>query len=286
MAEGIIFSDESGIDSTNQYGCICTVFSTRQNMVELHDELKGITTSEVSFKKIKGTSTLETAKAFLNIALKYITTKKIRVYTIVWDKQDKRHDVRGRCDNENLIRMYYKVLKEVTKDYSNIDEWAFYPDEYTAIDWQKDIVRFVENTKLKEHPNMFKEDNNFNFPNFYRTIEKDSKLMYNIQLADLFAGIVRYSREYSNEYLALKNENQISLFDKEINISSNLRPKLKLLQHFKNECSKFQLGINFSKANYFQTFNKKNNIWIWHYKPQSEHDKAPTKSSFKSRRTL
>lgn len=284
MNEGIIFSDESGIDSSNRYGCICTLFSTRENMVALHHQLKNITTSEVSFKKIKGESALNNAKAFLDVGIKYIAEKKIKVYTIVWDKQDRRHVVQNRCDNENLIRMYYKVLKEVTKDLTSIDKWAFYPDEFTAIDWKKDIVRFVENTKINNEPNLFKKDRNFNFPNFYRTLEKDSKLMYNIQLADLFAGIIRNSREKSTEFIALNNENQLSLFSDKIKITSNLKPKLKLMQHFKSKCSNYELGINFSKSQYFQTFNKKNNIWIWHYTPKSEYDKAPTKSSSKSRK--
>lgn len=229
-------------------------------MVQLHHQLKQIKTSEVSFKKIKGGLTLKNAKAFLDIGLKQIAEKKLKVYVLVWDKQDIRHNIRNRSDNENLIRMYYKILKELTKDNRNIDKWAFYPDDYTAIDWQKDVVSFVENTKFRENLKIFKEDRNFNFPNFYRTVEKDSRLMYNIQLADLFAGIIRNSREKSAEFIALNNENQLSFFSETIEITNNLRPKLKLLQHFKNECSKYKFGINFSKTNYFQKFNKKKHL--------------------------
>ena len=127
---------------------------------------------------------------------------------------------------------------------------------------------------------MFKSVSNFRFPNYQNASEKDSALMFNIQLADLFAGIVRNSREKKIEYdTFLKSQKkQISFFEEKLpSVSSNLKPKLELMQFFKNECSKRKLGVSFSKNYYFETFNKKENIFIWHYSPISDFDKAPTK---------
>lgn len=52
--------------------------------------------------------------------------------------------------------------------------------------------------------------------------------------------------------------------------------KFELMKEFKLLASNSKLGINLSKNKYFTTFNKKNNIVFWHYKPTHVLDKAPT----------
>ncbi|TXD48039.1 DUF3800 domain-containing protein [Polaribacter sp. IC073] len=284
MDRGVIFSDESGQDNDNRYGAICTVSGYRKNLISLHQCLETIMTdyskSEIKFKDVKGGLKLKIAKEFVVQGLNEIDSKNIKIHVLVWDKQDARHNIQNRCDIQNLKRMYYKILKEVKKDWSYINDWSFYPDEFTAINWQDDIVKYVEKTKLFNNSELFDAVSQFKFPNYQKAVEKDSKLMYNIQLTDLFAGIVRGSRLNSKEYIQyLENQkNQISLFkENSISISSNLKPKLELMHYFKEESSKRKLGVGFKENNYFETFNKKNNIFIWHYKAKSEYDKAPIK---------
>lgn len=284
MEDGVIFSDESGHDSDNTYGAICTVSGHRKNLIELHKTLEKIIVSfnknEIKFKEVKGGLKLNIAKQFVVEGLNQIQSKNIKVHILVWDKHDKRHTVQNRCDIENLKRMYYHILRQVKIDWKYINNWAFYPDELTSINWKDDIVKYIENTKLYNESDLFKSVFNFRFPNYQKAIEKNSEVMLNIQLADLFAGIVRNSREKKKEYGAFikSKQNQISLFDEELySISSNLKPKLELMQYFKDECSKRKLGVSFSKSNYFETYNKKENIFIWHYSPISDFDKAPTK---------
>lgn len=284
MEDGVIFSDESGHDNNNRFGAICTVSGNRKNLIELHKTLEKIIVSfnknEIKFKEVKGAIKLNIAKQFVVEGLNNIQSKKIKTHILVWDKQDNRHTVINRCDNENLKRMYYHILKQVKIDWRYINNWSFYPDELTSINWKDDIVKYIENTKLHNDSDLFKSVSNFRFPNYQKATEKDSVLMFNIQLADLFAGIVRNSREKKIEYETfLKNQkNQIPLFEQELSsISANLKPKLELMQYFKDECSKRKLGVSFSKNNYFETHNKRENIFIWHYSPISEYDKAPTK---------
>jgi len=204
MSEGVIFSDESGWDNENRYGVICTISGLRINLLELHKALeliiKKYNRNEIGFKKVKGETSLNLAKDFLEVGLNYINNKNIKVHVLVWDKQDDRHSVRNRCDVENLKRMYYKILKQVQNDWNYIDNWSFYPDEINLIDWENDIVKYIKNTKVHNNSELFKTVNKFNFPNYKKTKEKSSKAMYNIQLADLFAGIVRTSRNKSKEF--------------------------------------------------------------------------------------
>lgn len=177
--------------------------------------------------------------------------------------------------------MYYKIIKEVNKDWQYIEKWDFYPDEFTAIDWNNDIVKYLGNTKYYNETELFTEVSNYSFPTYQKTLEKDSKIMLNIQLADLFAGIIRNSRCNSSEFQQLMNNKkaQYSLFSAEkVKISKNLLPKLELMHYFKEMASGYSLGVGFSKSKYFETYNKKNNIFIWHYTPKSKYDKAPTKS--------
>lgn len=101
-----------------------------------------------------------------------------------------------------------------------------------------------------------------------------------IQLADLFAGIVRTSRICSREYesFAYKAPEQYALFEVEsLEISNNLKPKLQLMKHFKDVADKKSLGINFTANKYFTVYNKQKNIFILHYEPQGDYDKAPVK---------
>ena len=284
MIKGVIFSDESGHDNSNRYGAICTISGPRENLLILHRELETIVSShntkEIKFKKVNGKSKLEIAKKFVDKGLDQIKAQKIRAHVLVWDKQDKRHTIKNRCDNENLKRMYYHILRDVKKDWKYINDWAFYPDELSSVNWQNDIVNYIENTVLYNDLELFNSVSSFRFPNYQLTVEKDSQVMYNIQLADLLAGIVRNSRQNNKEYRSfLDSQKQVhGLFDEiKVTITPNLKPKLELMHYFKEQNANRNLGVGFSKNNYFETFNKKNNIFIWHYNPQSELDKAPIK---------
>lgn len=284
MKNGVIFSDESGQDNANRYAAICAVSGMRENLLKIHNDLKQVLdkhqVSELKFKGIKGGAKLKAGKEFLKVGLNYIADKKIKIHILIWDKHDDRHKISNRCDIENLKRMYYKVIKEVNKDWQYIENWDFYPDEFTAIDWNNDIVKYLGNTKHYKETELFKQVSKYSFPAYQKTLEKDSKIMLNIQLADLFAGIVRNSRTNSMEFQQLIHNKraQYSLFPVEkIKISTNLLPKLELMHYFKEEASSYSLGIGFSQSKYFDTYNKKSNIFIWHYRPQSQYDKAPTK---------
>lgn len=285
MERGVIFSDESGQDNTNIFGAICTISGRRKNLIKLHSELNKVLDSyersDFGFSKVKGRKNLNLAKELVDIGLKYIHSKKIWMHILVWDKKDSRHNVQGRDDNDNLSRMYYHILRQVHTDWKNIDDWSFHPDEFSAIDWNDVVIKFIRNTKFYNDPNLFEsEEPLVSFPEYLKVEEKDSKLMSIIQLSDLFAGIVRVSRDKSQEFETFSETipNQLKLFTFEpLPISNNLKPKLKLLKYFRKESSRIKLGVNFSKNKYFTTFNKNNNIFIWHYNPQGVYDKAPIK---------
>lgn len=285
----LIFSDESGWDNDNRYASLALVSGTFDNTNELNSQLKNILKKhdkeEIRFSKIKNNNSVNIAYSFLERGFEYLISSKIKVHILVWDKHDSRHDVIGRCDIENLKMMYYKVLLVLKRHWNVNTSWEFYPDEFTAINWSNDIVEFLRNTPLQkkiQHPQLFEAFEQVIFPK-YRIVQELVSTKYPIiQLADLYAGIIRTSRNYSEDffkwYTFKKTTEQPTLFKvDEPNISKSIIPKFELMYKFKNKADRFKMGVNLSDKKYFSKNHKKLNLFIWHYEPQREDDKAPTK---------
>lgn len=284
----LIFSDESGWDRDNRYGSLAKISGTHASTKELNECLKKVLLNhgrnEIKFKAVKGYDSKALAFEFYKIAFDFMIQSKIKIHVLVWDKQDARHKIVGRSDVENLKRMYYHNLR-VLKSHWNIDtEWSFYPDEFTDIDWKNDVVKYlIDQTLIKHDPlqkSFFDEFKEVRIK-YNNVLELQSDKYPIIQLADLFAGIIRTSRLESEKFYSWfnskKNENQISLFDSDnkIAISNNLLPKFELMYDFKLYADSKSMGLNLSTDKYFKTFNCKKNLHVWHYKPQGEYDKAP-----------
>jgi hypothetical protein len=284
-----IFSDESGWNKDTRFGSLAKISGNYECTKELNNELNNILISfnkkEIKFHGIKGNEQKNIAIEFYKVAFEYLRTNKIKVHILVWDKHDKRHDVKGRDDIENLKRMYFHNLK-VLKTHWNIETtWSFFPDEFNQINWEEDVIKYFKNLSLlKSNPNQLQ----------LYTYLSDIKIKYNnvkelqsiyypiIQLADLFAGAIRTSRNESENFfqwfLQVKNENQFKFFENDnVSVSSNMLPKYYAMKFFKEQSDKYSMGINLSRDRYFKTYNKKSNIFIWHYEPQSDFDKAPLK---------
>ena len=287
----LIFSDESGYNGNHRYGAIAIVSGSKSDTKSLNEELSLIlqkySKTELKFAKAKGhSSTLSVIKEFVSLGLQYCSIGKIKIHVIVWDKKDSRHQVQGCNDIENLKRMYYHILKKTKTDWHSIIDWEFYPDEFSGINWRNDIVKYIEHTNLdkQKHTNqsaLFELFSNFRFPMVHKQGELQSEKYPILQLADLFVGIVRLSYECGEKYnIWLSNELQRNTLFPDLlkcNSSKNEKSKFKILQHFKDTSSKYKLGVNFSKNQYFTTFSSKHGILIWLYKPQGEYDKAPRK---------
>lgn len=292
-----IFSDESGIVHPSRYATIALISGEDNYTKCLNKKLKCVLYNqqkdEIKLSKVSSEKHISIAKDFVKMGLAYIAKSKIKVDVICWDKEDSRHKgVRNRCDIQNLIRMYYHGLHSLIRGWgANITNWHFYPDEQSAIDWENDVLSYLRNKMFDFNDyhdlDIFDIDlDKFKLINMrFKSNELSSKQYPIIQLADLFAGIVRMSRENGYEFDQWRPKNQMSMFEpvstsNELSsISKNRIPKFKVLDCFKNEASRNKLGVNFSENKYFKTFNRKTNLFIWHYHPQGEYDKAPTKIS-------
>ncbi len=297
-----IYTDESGYIWNHRFWTIAALAWEKQNMLLLNNEIMEILRkniiSEIKFNDIKWHwSKMKSIKEIIDILIKYIASKRVLLATITWDNNDERHNISWRDDIENFKRMYYHLLKRIKTFYNFEDdvEWEFYPDEHTAIDWEKDIIFYLKNTNLKKKYKdnilLFPEFKDFIFPNIKNHKEIDSKNSWIIQLADLMAWLIRLSfHDIENNTNSLekffetkKHENALDLFslsknnDIILKISKNKKHKFEILYYFKEKCSRYKLGLNYSKNKYFCTFNQKVNLLVWKYIPKWEYDKAPTK---------
>lgn len=284
----LIFSDESGWDKDNRFGSLAKISGTYNSTKELNECLKKVLNdfnrNEIKFKAVKGHDSKKLAFEFFKIGFSFMQQSKIKIHVLVWDKQDSRHKIIGRSDVENLKRMYYHNLKVLKTHWALDTEWSFYPDEFSDIDWKNDVVKYlIDKSLIKKDPFQLSFFDEFHQVRIkYNNVKELQSDKYPIiQLADLFAGIIRTSRlesdKFYNWYILKKNENQSSLFGNQLSseISNNLLPKFELMYDFKCLADSKSMGLNLSSEKYFKTFNCKRNLHVWHYKPQGDYDKAP-----------
>jgi hypothetical protein len=281
-----IFSDESGYEGGNQFGCLAKIVGEKHNQKELNQELKKVLEKygieELKFKNVNNNRKVAASKEYIDLSLKYINQGLVGIHVIIWDKKDSRHSVYGRCDIANLCRMYYHNLRSINKQWIVDAQWEFYPDEFSAINWHTDVVKYLNDRPLKAicklEPDLFGFYTDLKI-NYSKVKELSSKNFPILQLADIYAGLCRTSRQEHINYKKwhLKQSSQQSLFQtlNTFDVSKSLQYKFLVKEHFKLKCDNFKLGVNISQNGYLQTFRASRKLSIWHYTPQGEFDKAP-----------
>lgn len=208
-----------------------------------------------------------------------------RVDVLVWDTHDLRHRVANRDDNKNYERMYFHLHRTLMLKRPLESEWHLRPDEKMGIDWgtlQKCLSgagsrkKFYGATLLSEE---------FSVAQFQvRSLDQVRSCDRPIcQLADLFAGMAAYSRTHVGKVSAwmLKESRQIPLLDDgpAQTLSNADRERLPVIAHLNHRCKAQKLGLSLRSSGYLQTPNPTGPLNIWHYKPQHQTDRAPTKDS-------
>ena len=280
-----IYSDESG---GRRFKFLSAISGLKSDLDDLSDHLKSILLSnDVKEIKFDGVRThlpkIKTAKKFFEVAVEFAVNGKIRVDIIIWDLQDSRHSVLGRDDKENLERMYYHLLKNITIRWK-IFSCNFYPDEHSEYDYQK-IIDYLNRTKYpREEPNILKlfREKRIKF-NFKEVVPQQSHNQPLIQLADLFAGFGCFSREKAVEFGKWKKQKEnrnLTLFPLEettFEEKKALINRFEILLFIKDLCERNGLKVSLNTNNYLKTYKGDLPINFWHYEPQGDYDKAPTK---------
>ncbi|MEO1785201.1 DUF3800 domain-containing protein [Thermodesulfobium sp. 4217-1] len=272
-----IYTDESASKS-QRFRSICAISGLSNNLEKLKEELKSKINlyglSELKFAEVRTHQPrVNCAKDFISVAVDYASRREIRIGVIIWDLHDSRHSIQGRDDRENLERMYFHLLRNIVERWKRFN-CRFYPDEHSKYNYKK-IVDYLSKTKYpREEPYILelfrKERRQFNFIDVK---EQKSEEQVLIQLADLFAGIACFSRENANNFKSYKKKKE----DETEDIGKTFKNRFELIELIKKECEECKIKISLNTCDFLKTFKPSQPINFWHYEPQGEYDKAPTR---------
>jgi len=289
------YSDESGI-FTHRFQSIAVV-SGKEDILEelgskLQEEIDNRQILEVKFSEIIGYNSpiAKAARQFIKIAVKdFASNRKIRIDILTWDTLDSRHAVPGRDDFANLGRMYYHLLTHMAKQWDQI-HWNFYPDNNPKVNW-KETAKYLNITSLYR-PNLQQpelvEVPKYEKLQFGRIQQVDSIREPLVQLADLFAGIARFSNEDGRQCVQWL-ESRVSRWQlkfKYLYPKNNIKDKdarkrvclYQLIGKLYNLCGQYKLYVSLSEKECLWTRICTYPINFWSYEPQGSYDKAPIKN--------
>ena len=281
----IAFSDDSS-HQDGRYNSLALVSLERSNSESVHKNLREILCdsgikSEFKWVKLKSAKYKFAAQKLIDFIFQY--NIKIRIDVLTWDYGDSRHkNIIGRDDSENLVRMYYHLASATFSKRWPIENsfWGWHPDIQSSVDWNvlQDCIR------NKKHPcirDLFIENPNFSRVELRNIKPSDSKNHPFIQVADLFAGMGAYSWGHFKRFSSWKeyNSGQIPLFyeKQKLSFSNSERVRFEIIDQFNMECKKLKMGIAFEHTMGFQSYNPREFINFWLYKPQHASEKAPKK---------
>jgi hypothetical protein len=284
------FGDESGTFD-RQYQSVSVVSGSSSVMLDLRGELKEALSrehvKEVKFQKV-GTHAplLNAAHAFLLLAVTFAAVRSIRVDTVVWDTHDSRHAVQRRDDVANLERMYYRVVVCAARQWG-AEGWSLRPDAGSQVNWaeMREVLRKTRMSRKSDAIPLW-DDMGGGLKIVVESIEPtDSESEALVQLADLMAGLARFSCEERNACVGWlanwgrRREGQMGLdWDAGVDEETAARKnRFRLVGALHAACGKKKLGVSLSARQCLWTPRATNPINFWHYAPQGANDRAPTR---------
>jgi hypothetical protein len=210
----------------------------------------------------------------------------LRADVLTWDIEDARHRLSGRDDVANLHRMYHHLMNNVLRRYPSGCTWKLYPDEQDSIDWDR-VHEFLDGAGMRSRfqKNVVALTYRMRFEKDFRVVQivpSKSEVEPLIQVADLLAGMAAFSRTHIATYRKWKDREsgQGNFFEaEEPTFSGGEREKCAVLSDFRYRCHKCALPVNLNSTNGLQTRDPRIALNFWHYEPQREGDKAPTRAT-------
>jgi hypothetical protein len=284
--EYAVFSDESYI-SAERFRSIGAVSFPRVFISEIKENIKEILKSsgvnEFKWKKLKDSKYRFCAEKLIHYLFEGIFPKELRVDVIVWDTRNSRHNIRGRDDIANFERMFFHLMKSVMTRREKESDWYVYPDERMEIDWEiiQDCLESVGKWREYFDNPLLGDAFSVQFFNIRELRHINSKKTPCCQIADLFAGMAVFSKNYYEKFCewCKKVEQQHCLFDssEDVQFSKMEEERLYILKLFVDRCKKRRLGVSIKTNRCLNTPNPDNPINFWHYIPQHSLDKAPVR---------
>lgn len=292
----LAFCDASGVFAEH-YQSIGVISGTTEVICKLRNGLweilNNLGMSEIKFSDINKLDSREfkAARHFFTESINnYVRFHNVRADVLTWYTADSRHSIPRRDDIENLGRMYYHLLRNIAQKW-NVTSWSIYIDKNEQVDF--DVLGECLNSKIDQI-------DSGQFPEIIESLEQLKELevvkeiseveSYKeplVQLADLFAGLARFSNEKGAEcceWLAIYGKpDQAPLIDFN-SIESNLGEYSRseecrycLIGEIYELCKKYKLYVSLKEGKQLQTKNPSSPMNFWTYKAQGDYDRAPIK---------
>jgi hypothetical protein len=285
----LAFTDEHNHDSgSSRFGSIALITMKKESYEIISKKISkviseaGVDRTEFKWTKTKHINHKKAAINLIDLAIEFALNGQIRIDAILWDYQDSRHNVDDRDNIKNFHIMYNKLLTNTMhKFWPDESIWIFYPDETTCVDWEK-VQSFTNYKSIKRTEESLFELSKALKSYHVRQIKPVSSKKSPVSLlADLFAGLIPYSRYCYDKYEAIKIEKEGgTLFEtSKVEITVSDRSRYEIILQLLRHKAKRKLGISFKSSKGFRSLNPSKEFLInfWWYEPQHEKDKAPIK---------
>jgi hypothetical protein len=281
----IAYSDESYI-TAHRYRSISTMSFAESASSSVHATLEQVYRSsdvrEFKWKKLESAKYRHCALKMIDALMRNLATWNVRIDTIIWDTHDSRHSVKNRDDSSNFERMFFHLHHAALRRRPKGAKWRLYPDERMGVDWaniRECLTAVGRRQELIRSPLFgdFFADKHYHISAFDEVESKDSPCS---QMADLFAGIAVFSRTHHNEFWSWhsKKTPSLGLLELEnIRESNSTTERFDVLAHLNHACKTRSLGVSLKREGGLHTYDPRNPINFWLYKPQHLKDVAPRK---------
>jgi hypothetical protein len=285
MSEDKVFrayGDESGINVGDRYTSVCVVSGEGGVLdclrYKLDKTLRDKNVDEVKFKKIKryGSPKAQAAVKFIECTVNdFAANNKVRVDTITVDKEYIGGDNYDYSGKPELERMYYCVLAHIVRRWG-YTKWDFYADVNSRVNWRQ-IVEYLNMTKLQKKVKkpllielMSEENPEFEFSGVKELNSAGEPL---IQLADLFAGMARFSHEdngcakWVDKWKPEEQKELIPYMAGDKKSSQKAKEcRYMLIAGVYNLCHRHSLYVSIKTKGYLRTRRHESPINFWPYK--------------------
>lgn len=281
----VAFSDDSA-GPEDRYKSLALVTLPRSELLifrrELEEKLENAgVSSEFKWSDLRNCKYKNVASKFIEFILDH--KDKLRIDIIIWDLQDRRHEVFGRDDKENLVRMYYHLVSTTFGKRWPVNDtvWSWFPDKQSSVDWDL-LQEFIESKSRSTEGGLFMEQKCFESVAIKNITPSDSEEFPLIQVADLFAGLGAYSWGRFKKYIDWDQDSDImdSLFeeDTDLDLSNSEQYRFKIIRSLNWECKDKKMQIAFKSEGGFYTHDPETFLNFWFYEPQGDYDLAPKRN--------
>lgn len=269
MTEGKVFeaySDESGINVGDRYTSVCVVSGEAEALNSLRDRL-GETLRDKNVDEVKFSNITRYERPVTEAAVDFVgcvvndfaVYNRVRIDTITADNGWLNGGDYDCGSDPDLEGMYRHLLSNVGRRWG-CRKWGFHTDEHPGVNWSG-IEAFVDRTD---------EDAQFEFS---EVEELDSVGEPLVQVADLFAGMARFSHEDNGgcaEWVARGDERQGILmpsmaWDKG-NITRLEECRYRVIGRLYSLCRRHRLYVSLGSGGHLRTWRPQSPINFWDYR--------------------